>query len=96
MPGMDGYQTTIAIRKLGFTGPIVAVTAMSPVEEAEKVKQSGMNHIVSKVAHISGALCDFWASLTSSSLSCAAGESQRPGPDHCSLCSRHKDLTELL
>jgi CheY-like chemotaxis protein len=50
MPGMDGYQTTIAIRKLGFTGPVVAVTAMSAVEETEKVKQSGMNHILSKVA----------------------------------------------
>ena len=50
MPEMDGYQTTIAIRKFGFSGPIVAVTAMSAVEEAEKVKESGMNHIISKVA----------------------------------------------
>ncbi|MES2284958.1 MAG: PAS domain S-box protein [Bacteroidota bacterium] len=49
MPEMDGYQTTIAIRKeLKFTIPIVAMTAHSLVGEKEKCIEIGMNDYVGK------------------------------------------------
>lgn len=48
MPGIDGYETTMRIRKLGKTTPIIALTASSKDQIKEKVLQSGMNDIIVK------------------------------------------------
>lgn len=52
MPEMDGFQTTVAIRKLealrGTYTPIVAVTALSMVGDKERCIASGMDDYISK------------------------------------------------
>lgn len=48
MPGMDGFETTINIRKSGITIPIIALTAFSKHEVEEKAFHSGINAIVIK------------------------------------------------
>ena len=48
MPGMDGFETTMNIRKSGITIPIIALTAFSKHEVEEKALNSGINAIVIK------------------------------------------------
>lgn len=48
MPGMDGYEATRAIRKLGFDTPILALTAHSGREELENCLISGYNLVLTK------------------------------------------------
>jgi CheY-like chemotaxis protein len=54
MPKKNGFETTIAIRKLGRSGvtPIIALTAGILIEE-KKVFKSGMNDYISKPINIS-------------------------------------------
>jgi len=55
MPGMDGYQTAVAIRKdLGsFEVPIVAVTAHASAAARAKCMASGMNDFLTKPISLS-------------------------------------------
>jgi signal transduction histidine kinase/CheY-like chemotaxis protein len=55
MPKKNGFETTIAIRKLGRSGvtPIIALTAGILIEEKEKCLKSGMNDYISKPINIS-------------------------------------------
>ncbi len=50
MPGLDGYETTVQIRKLDHHThtPIIAITANSVPSVAERCKASGMNGVLSK------------------------------------------------
>ena len=48
MPGMDGFEATVAIRQQGFTMPIIALTAFSKHEIEEEAFHSGINAIVIK------------------------------------------------
>lgn len=50
MPGMDGYQTTMAIRSSpgGRDLPVIAMTANAMAEDREKGRQSGMTAYVTK------------------------------------------------
>ncbi|WP_212001152.1 PAS domain-containing hybrid sensor histidine kinase/response regulator [Chitinophaga sp. HK235] len=48
MPGMDGYETTRAIRNSGINTRIIAVTASALDGEKERCLQAGMNDYVSK------------------------------------------------
>jgi len=52
MPEMDGYQATEAIRKAGYTLPIIAMSA----DEDEKLRaaalKAGMNDYVMKPARV--------------------------------------------
>jgi len=41
MPELDGRQATIAIRELGFRGPIVALTASIDDDEIRKMHEAG-------------------------------------------------------
>jgi len=48
MPGMDGYQTTQAIRRKGIQTCIIAMTASALKGEKERCLEAGMNDYVSK------------------------------------------------
>lgn len=48
MPEMDGYEATQKLRREGFSGPIVALTAHVMREEHERCRQSGCNSILTK------------------------------------------------
>jgi signal transduction histidine kinase/CheY-like chemotaxis protein len=48
MPEMDGYQTTMELRRLHFTLPIVALTANAYTEDVQNSINSGMNDHIQK------------------------------------------------
>ena len=48
MPGMDGFETTVNIRNIGITIPIIALTAFSKHEVEKRALNSGINAIVIK------------------------------------------------
>lgn len=43
MPNMDGLQSTRLIRQLGYSGPIVALTAFAEESNIKDCMDSGMN-----------------------------------------------------
>jgi two-component system, sensor histidine kinase len=45
---MDGYETTKAMRQMGFHRPIIAVTASASPEDRKRCIQSGMNDVLCK------------------------------------------------
>ncbi|KAK1589684.1 hsp90-like protein [Colletotrichum navitas] len=48
MPNLDGLQSTKLIRKMGYTAPIVALTAFSEESNVRECMESGMNEFLSK------------------------------------------------
>jgi CheY-like chemotaxis protein len=48
MPRMNGYEAAEELRKRGFNGPLVAVTASALADERERCKQAGFNDILLK------------------------------------------------
>jgi len=48
MPGMDGIETTKIIRELGYTKPIVALTANALAGQAEMFLKNGFDDFISK------------------------------------------------
>ncbi|MBX3022452.1 MAG: response regulator [Bdellovibrionales bacterium] len=48
MPGMDGNEATEEIRRLGYRGPIVALTAHAIRAEQEKCRKAGCNAVLTK------------------------------------------------
>jgi osomolarity two-component system sensor histidine kinase SLN1 len=48
MPTMDGLQSTRLIREIGYTSPIVALTAFSEESNIRDCLDSGMNFFLSK------------------------------------------------
>lgn len=48
MPNMDGYETSLRIRKSGLTIPIIALTAHAFNQDREKCLQMGMNDHITK------------------------------------------------
>jgi CheY-like chemotaxis protein len=48
MPNMDGYATATALRELGFTNPIIAVTADAMQGDMSKCIAAGCNYHISK------------------------------------------------
>ena len=45
---MDGYEASKKLREMGYTNPIIAVTANVVQGELEHCKESGMNDLLSK------------------------------------------------
>jgi CheY-like chemotaxis protein len=48
MPGMDGIETTTALRNMGYSRPIVALTANAIKGQAEMFTSNGFNGFMSK------------------------------------------------
>jgi CheY-like chemotaxis protein len=48
MPKMDGIEATKIIRNLGYTGPVIALTASTLVGQAEEFINNGFNGFLSK------------------------------------------------
>ena len=48
MPNVDGLQSTRLIRQMGYTSPIVALTAFSEESNVRECMDSGMNEFLSK------------------------------------------------
>ena len=48
MPGMDGVETTKAMRERGFSMPIVALTGDTSDETVELFNKAGISDILSK------------------------------------------------
>ena len=53
MPVMDGLQAAEALRKNGFTKPIIALTASAMKHNKEKCLEAGFNNFISKPVEIS-------------------------------------------
>ncbi|KAK4104362.1 hypothetical protein N658DRAFT_251537 [Parathielavia hyrcaniae] len=48
MPNLDGLESTRLIRKMGYSAPIVALTAFSEESNVRECMESGMNEFLSK------------------------------------------------
>jgi len=48
MPNLDGLQSTRLIRQMGYSAPIVALTAFAEESNVKDCYDSGMNHFLSK------------------------------------------------
>ena len=48
MPNLDGLQSTRLIRQMGYSAPIVALTAFSEESNVRECMESGMNEFLSK------------------------------------------------
>jgi len=83
MPRMDGFEATQELRRRGYKGPIIAVTASTLDGEEEKCVQSGFNDMLFKPfkrPEIEGMLAKWLGggSFSSTDSGTAAGE---PGSD---------------
>ncbi|MBC9931509.1 ATP-binding protein [Chitinophaga qingshengii] len=75
MPGMDGYETTRAIRNNGINTSIIALTASALDGEKERCLQAGMNDYVSKPFEKDDLFRKIQASTSNN-------EEQGPKPEH--------------
>lgn len=48
MPEMDGFELVTSVRKLGFTLPIIGVTAAMVGDESQRLLAAGANHVIAK------------------------------------------------
>jgi osomolarity two-component system sensor histidine kinase SLN1 len=48
MPNLDGIQSTRLIREMGFTSPIVALTAFAEKSNEDECMASGMDYFLAK------------------------------------------------
>jgi len=62
MPNMNGTEATGEIRRLGYAGPVIALTANALIGQAEEFLRSGFDGFISKpidTAHLNGILNRF-------------------------------------
>jgi len=62
MPNMDGLETTKTLREMGYTHPIVALTANALVGQVEEFLRNGFDGFISKpiqTAHLNSTLTKF-------------------------------------
>lgn len=105
MPGMDGYETTHAIREMenknrGNSGanhvPIVALTGYSTEEDRKHCLQAGMDDYLSKPFTIAGirSILDTWLFTRSEEIQKAARKQTPPGAGALKEADRDPDRRE--
>lgn len=52
MPRMTGSEASMAIRKLGYNGPIIAVTGSALSEDAEYMLSHGIDRVLTKPLNV--------------------------------------------
>lgn len=73
MPRMNGYAATREVRRLGYDGPIIALTANAHDGESAKSRDAGMNHFMTKpvkksdIAHMLKRYLAHWSPLQATS-----------------------------
>lgn len=48
MPNLDGYRLTSGLREIGFTGPIIGVSAATIGEERDRLIEAGASAALAK------------------------------------------------
>jgi CheY-like chemotaxis protein len=80
MPVMDGYEATRQLRKVGYAGPIVALTAHAMRDDCQKCLDAGCNDYTTKPID-RALLLDVVARHVGAKQASTTGGGMRPGVD---------------
>jgi CheY-like chemotaxis protein len=80
MPTMDGYEATRRLRRLGYEGSIVAITAHAMSDDRQKCLDAGCNEFITKPINIRTLLSVLVDQTSTKRPSNATSTAQTPAP----------------